>query len=121
MPVQPGFRWEKTPEEALGELGEAYASAIHQGVKAVAQRWAPEIQNWMGDNAPWTDRTGNARQSLYSEVEEVVNQMVTIIFSHGVYYGVYLELCNAGRYAIISLALDHFAPKIWADVQRMLS
>jgi len=119
--VQPGFHWEKTPEEALGELGDAYASAIHRGVKAIVDRWAPEIENWMKQNAPWTDRTGNARQTLHTEVEEVVDEMVEIIMAHGVYYGIYLELCNAGRYAIINPALDHFAPKIWQDVRRMLS
>lgn len=121
MAIQPGFHWEKPPEEALDELGDAYAAAIHEGIKAVAQRWAPEIENWMQQNAPWTDRTGNARQSLYTEVEEVAGQMVRIILSHGVYYGIFLELKNAGRYAIVNPALDHFAPKIWADVRRMLS
>lgn len=116
-----GFHWEVPPEQAFGELGEAYVSAIHQGIQAIAQRWAPEIENWMKQNAPWTDRTGNARQTLYTETSEVVNEMVELILSHGVYYGIFLELCNAGKYAIVGPALDHFAPKIWADVRRMLS
>jgi hypothetical protein len=101
-------------------LAEAYASALHRGVYAICQRWAPEIANWMKDEAPWTDRTGNARQTLYTEVTQVVNQMVTVILSHGVHYGIYLELCNAGRYAIINPALDEFGPKVWADVEAML-
>ena len=121
MPTPAGFRWETPPEEAFPELAEAYVNAIHEGVKAIAQRWAPEIENWMQENAPWTDRTGNARQSLYTEVEDVTGKMVQIILSHGVYYGIFLELKNAGRYAIVNPALDHFAPKIWADVKRMLS
>lgn len=121
MATPAGFHWEVPPEEAFPELVAAYANAIHVGVKAIAQRWAPEIENWMQKNAPWTDRTGNARQSLYSAVEEQVNIMVNVLLSHGVYYGKYLELNNAGRYAIVNPALDHFAPKIWADVKRMLS
>ncbi len=121
MAVQTGFHWDVPPSTAFPELAEAYATALHRGVYAIAQRWQPEINNWMKENAPWTDRTGNARQTLYTEVQDVVNEMVTIIMSHGVNYGIYLELKNAGRFAIVNPALDHFAPKIWADVKRMLA
>jgi hypothetical protein len=116
-----GFRWEVSPEQAFPALAEAYVAAIHQGVVAIVQRWAPEIENWMKRNASWTDRTGNARQTLHTEIEQVVNQMVELTLAHGVRYGIYLELRNAGRYAVINPALDHFAPKVWADVRRMLS
>ena len=119
--MESGFYWTVPPEQAFPELADAYISAIHRGVMAIAQRRAPEIENWMKDNAPWTDRTANARQTLYTEVTDVTNQMVSLTLSHGVYYGIFLEVNNAGRYAIINPALDHFAPLIWADVQRMLS
>ena len=119
--MQSGFQWKVSPEKAFPELADAYISAIHRGVRAIAQRRAPEIENWMKDHAPWTDRTGNARQTLWTEVTDVTNQMVTIMLSHGVFYGEFLELCNAGRFSIVSPALDHFAPIIWGDVQRMLS
>lgn len=116
-----GIRWDNPPDKAWGELADAYQAAIQKGVKAIAQKWQPEIENWMKLNASWTDRTGNARQSLYTEVETQAKEMVTIILSHGVEYGIYLELKNAGRYAIIGPALDEFAPKVWADVVALLS
>jgi hypothetical protein len=116
-----GFRWDVPPEQAFPEMAQAYMSAIHMGVFSIIQRWAPEIENWMKQNAPWTDRTGNARQTLHTEIDDVVNTMVKLTLAHGVNYGIFLELCNAGRYAIVNPALDHFAPKIWSDVQRMLS
>ena len=112
--------WQKEPEQAFVELADAYATAIHRGVFAICQRWAPEIANWMKANAPWTDRTAAARVSLYTEVNQVVNTMVELVMSHGVEYGIYLEVRFASRYSIITPALDHFAPKIWADVARML-
>lgn len=118
--TRPGIVWNIPPEQAWGDLAEAYVSALHRGVLAIAQRWAPEVENWMKDNAPWTDRTGNARQSLYTAVRQVANQMVEVILSHGMDYGIYLELRHQGRYAIINPALDYFAPRIWADVQAML-
>ena len=119
--VQTGFQWIRPPEQAFSELTEAYVAAIHRGVLAIAKGYAPEIENWMKSNAPWTDRTGNARQSLYTEVNQVVSSMVELVLSHGVSYGVYLELCNAGRYAIIDPAIDHFAPILWSEVVGMLS
>lgn len=119
--MQTGFHWEQPPEKAMSELTEAYVAAIHRGVLAIAKRYAPEIENWMKGGAPWTDRTGNARQTLYTEVNQVVQSMVELILSHGVEYGVYLELNNAGKYAIIDPAIDHFAPRLWSEVVRMLS
>lgn len=51
-------------------------------------------------NAPWTDRTGNARRSISSETEASVNKIETYL-SIGVFYGKYLELSNGGKYAIV--------------------
>ncbi len=116
-----GYTWIVAPEQAFGELAVAYSKAIHRGVLAIAQMRAPEIENWMKENAPWTDRTGNARQGLYTEVQDVVQQMVLIILSHGVDYGLFLEVSNGGRYAIVNPAIGHWGPIIWTDVKRMLS
>ena len=116
-----GFRWTVPPERAFNELATAYIAAIHGGVAAIANKWAPPIENWMKDNAPWTDRTANARQGLHTDVQNVINLMVRIVLYHGVDYGIYLELKNAGRFAIVNPAIDYFAPRIWADVRRMLS
>lgn len=114
------LEWSVTPERAFGDLTKAHIAAIRRGVRAIAQRRAPEIEAWMKQNAPWTDRTGNARQTLFAEVEDVGLDMVAIIFGHGVEYGVWLEIAHAGQYAVLAPALDYFGPIIWADVQAML-
>lgn len=116
-----GIEWKEPPGEVFDRGTAAYGTALHQYVVAVAHRWTPEIENWMKENAPWTDRTGNARQGLYSDVTQIVNQAVIIILGHGVEYGVFLELSNASRYAVVMPALDRFLPKIWADVRRGLA
>ena len=115
-----GIVWDVEPDEMLAKLTQEYTSAIHRGAFLICQRYAPEIESWMKANAPWTDRTGNARQTLNTEVEQVVNQMVSLAFSHGVDYGVYLELDYGGRFAIIGPAMDHFVSKIWNDVQELM-
>ena len=118
-----GIRWDNPPDKAWGELAEAYQAAIQKGVKAIALRWAPEIENWMKDNASWTDRTGNARQSLHAGVETIAHEMVSIVLDHvpEISYAYWLEVRWAGKYAIIGPALDAFAPKVWADVVALLS
>ena len=116
-----GVTWSVTPEQAFGELTAAYIAAIRRGVRAIAQRRAPEIEAWMKQNAVWQDRTGNARQTLNTEVEQVTADMVHIVLAHGVEYGQYLELSHGGRFSVISPALDYWSPIIWQDVQTMLS
>lgn len=123
-----GIRWTRTPTQAFDPAVAIYVEAIRNGVLAIANRYAPEIEDWMKANGSWTDRTGNARQTLSTEVEEVSLDMVRIILAHGAEYGIYLEgftpegreTQQGGRFAIIAPALDLFAPRIWADVQAML-
>lgn len=110
------FQWDVRPTEAWVQMSDSYLASIHRAVYALAQRYAPEIEAWMKQNAPWTDRTGNARQTLETEVEDVALQMVDIYLRHGMSYGEYLEHNYGGRYAIIGPALDVFAVRIWNDI-----
>lgn len=114
-----GFKWITPPDEVIPQAYEQYMAAVRQGVEAIALKWAPTIQNWMRDNASWTDRTGNARQSLHTEVTQLTNEIV-LLMAHGVDYGVHLELGFSGRYAIIGPALDEFWGPIWTDVKAMM-
>lgn len=124
-----GVRWTVTPTQAFAGAATRYADEIHRGVRAIADRYAPEIESWMKANGSWTDRTSNARQTLNTQVEEMALDMVRIILAHGMEYGVYLEgftpegreIEQGGRYAVIAPAIDTFGPRIWADVQAMLA
>jgi len=116
-----GLVWSHPPQRAFAELSASYAAAIERGIFAIAQRWAPEIESWMKSNASWIDRSSNARQGLYAKPEHFVGEMVEIIMAHGVEYGIYLELSNAGRFAIVNPGIDRFGPLVWQDVVRLLS
>src|SRR5690606_40915510 len=67
---------------------------------ALARRWSVDLEGQMRDTAPWTDRTGAARAGLFSDVRVGPDEL-SIILAHGVDYGVYLELANNGKYAIL--------------------
>lgn len=128
-----GIRWDTTPQQAWPEMADDYVQAIRAGIHGVCQKWAPRIENWMKANAPWTDRTGNARQGLYSAVEppslaQVVDT-IELIMAHAVEYGVYLEgylpdgtpMLRPSDYKIIEPALDRFGPLVWRDIQRLFA
>jgi hypothetical protein len=111
--------WDNPPSTAVPELAAAYERLLHRALYRLALSYAPQIEAWMKQNAAWTDRTSNARQTLWAEAFDFAD-IVVLAFGHGVDYGVFLELANAGRYSIIFPALDYFSPKIWADAEKIL-
>jgi hypothetical protein len=113
------FVWTVPPEQAFAALYDDYVQRLFWAVYALCLRRAPEIENWMKTNAPWTDRTGNARQTLWTDV---AGDGLTIILtlSHGMWYGWWLEVANTGRYAIVAPAVDYWAAQLMQDIQRLL-
>jgi hypothetical protein len=110
------FRWDIPPEVAFD------AGVIHglwmEVIREVAWSYAPQIETWMKRNAKWTDRTGNARQTLYTEVHEFLSE-IEIEFGQGMDYGRFLELAHQGRFSVLTPALTHFAPRIYAHLRRI--
>ena len=80
-------------------LGE---EAIPQGILAGLHRAAEAAEAFMKANAPWTDRTGQARAGLHAEVIASDNTFV-LSMGHGqnVEYGIWLETRFNGRFAIV--------------------
>jgi len=91
--------WRGVPQMSANCL--TYADRVRAAVRAVADYFAPVMERYAKQNAPWTDRTSNARQSLYTMVEELSQDAVVLYLSHGVNYGVFLEVRWNGRYATI--------------------
>lgn len=113
MPSTSGIRWTRPPSE-LATAVERYGERVLQAVAAVAQYTATAMQNDAKANAAWTDRTGNARTGIFGTSEaDFAAKVVTIYLSHGalIDYGVYLELANSGRYAVIMRTMQaHYEP-----------
>ena len=59
-----------------------------------------ELESYMKENAPWHDRTGNARRGLSADVSENINA-IRIELSHSVDYGIFLEYAMEERFAIL--------------------
>lgn len=63
-------------------------------------------------SAPWTDRTGNARNSIGGYTDDSDKKHPTGILSIGMFYGVFLELKNAGKYRIVWPTLEIAAQRL---------
>jgi hypothetical protein len=113
------IKWDNPPSTAVPQMVETYQARLHRALFILAVSYAPRIEAWMKENAVWTDRTSNARQTLWSEAFDFAD-VVVLAFGHGVSYGQFLEWANQGRYAIITPALDYFAPKVWQDAKGLI-
>ncbi len=106
--AQAGIRW-TTPPSELATAVERYGDRVLTAVAAVAQRVASEMQNQAKADAPWTDRTGNARTGIFGTSEaDFGAHVVTIYLSHGatIDYGIWLELAHSGNYAVIMRTME---------------
>lgn len=84
-----------------------------------AQRSAPDVENYMKDNAPWHDITGNARNGLTARAFQEGTD-VGIDLAHSVSYGIYLEARWSGRFAIIQPTIDAMGPVVMRRFERLL-
>lgn len=117
-----GIIWETSPEAVFPRGVEEWLQSINEAVYQLMLFRAPQIEFWLKMNAPWQDKTGNARQSLYAAVHRTLLE-ITVIMAYGaaIDYSVYLEFSNAGRYSILSPALDYWIPILWNDVKALLA
>lgn len=110
------FRWIVPPTAVFPQMAAQYTQAIFQASANLAEQKAQEMEAWAKQNAPWQDRTGAARAGLHATAEGT-----TITLAHGVPYGIWLEVANGGRYAIIAQAIDQFGASYMGDLQRMVA
>lgn len=98
------FLIEDTLTAALGEA----ESQVMAEVEAHALELAQQILDYAQTNAPWEDRTGDARRLLDVDVSQD-SEAIIIQLYHQVDYGLWLEVIQSGRFAIIMPTLQRFA------------
>jgi len=118
--------WTVSPDIAFPAMYDAQTRQIYSAIYTLARHRQPQITNWLKRNAFWTDRTGNARAGLATDVIAELTR-ITLLLTIGRHpnggtlsYGSILELGHGGRYAIIAPAIDHWAPILLEDIRRLL-
>lgn len=88
---------------------------------AYADTAALKLQNHAKVNAPWTDRTGMARRQLAAGVEDHTGRnLIRIYLAQGVNYGIWLELANEKRFAIIQPTINLKSGEVMRGLQNLM-
>lgn len=80
-------------------------------VATTMEYYATVAEGEMRHNAPWTDRTTNARNGLSAVAQHVPFRRHTIILFHRVKYGIWLEVRFGGKNAILMPTALKVGPK----------
>lgn len=90
------------------------------GIRIYCETAAKKLEGSAKQRAPWTDRTGQARQRLTAFVTQIQPGICTITLAHGVDYGVYLELAHEKKYATIMPSIIREAPAIMSGFKVLI-
>lgn len=80
---------------------------------------AKDMEAYAKTNRPWTDQTGDARNRLHGDSQNLGSK-VRCSISHGVDYGIYLELCNEGKYAILEETVENIGDKALKKLEKIM-
>jgi hypothetical protein len=93
---------------------------IRRAMFGVCKYWDGRVETHMKTRAPWTDRTTNARNGLAAEAVKLSRSRFAIILTHAVEYGIFLEVKNNGKYAIIMPTIKVYAPKVMKTLTNIM-
>lgn len=85
---------------------------IDAAVDIVFDSYEARAETWMRENAPWTDRTGNARNGLQAKHESEPMVEHRLVMYHTMPYGYWLEVRWSGKYAIVGPTMFHISPEL---------
>ncbi len=100
----PEFEWDMNIENLKNGIV-AVDKKAQAAVEMYAKNQAKRLESYAKKDAPWTDRTGMARKSL-NAITSKTNTGIRITLAHGVDYGIWLELANEKRFAIIKPTIE---------------
>lgn len=100
--------------------GKHFDRKVENAIRGVMRYWDGPAEKYMKTRAPWTDRTGNARNGLAAEYFTRGKGNHGILMRHSMSYGIYLETRNSGRYAIIMPTVRYIGPKVLKTLTKLL-
>lgn len=111
------FKFDASALEKM--LDSAMNVKAQAAIRAYAETTATKLESYMKSNRPWTDRTGMAKARLSGSVQKVPNGY-KIVLSHGVDYGIWLEMANEKRYAIIQPTINSQSSGVLEGFENLL-
>lgn len=115
------FSWDTSKFKSVKHMEEKLQRALY----GVCKYYDGPVERYMKHNAPWTDRTTNARNGLTATAQKsghtILGSTFAIILSHSVTYGIYLEdrRYKSARPIIIP-TIHVYGPKVIATLTKIL-
>jgi hypothetical protein len=110
--------WSTSPSDLADNL-DKWGEKVLQASKDAMNILAPRLVESAQSNAPWNDITGDARAGL-SQTTILSDESVSVTLYHSVYYGIFLEVCNGGKYRIIVPTIIEIGPLYWSILRGLL-
>lgn len=98
--AQKSFKWKN---ETLFKNVKGFEERADRVITAAFDYQATRSETFMKKNAPWKDDTSNARNGLFTATKHEGSKHF-LLLSHGVEYGIWLELIQSGKYGIVKKA-----------------
>lgn len=115
MASRSGIRWD---DRTLIASLRTFNARADRAITAATAYHATQAVAYARRNAPWTDRTTNARNGLFATAQRDY-PVYRITIGHSVPYGIWLEVRWSGRFAIIRPTVDHEGPELMKTVSLM--
>jgi len=106
-------------EDTLTGGLKSFPAWYQAAVGVVVDRQAGKAETYMRQNAPWTDQTSNARNGLRAFAGHT-KRTHSLTLSHGVPYGISLEVRHSGRYSIIVPSLKVQGDQIMSTLKKLM-
>lgn len=116
--VTASFEWQTPPSVMVGKLKE-WKKALIEAIFQLGRFFAARMESSAKKNARWTDRTTNARSGLTGKAFKLATGVVIYLF-HKMEYGIWLEIANSGKYAIILETLEAHYAEIMTSLRKLV-
>jgi hypothetical protein len=121
MARRSGFSWD---EDTFTVRLRRYDREVDEMIGQVIDFQATRAEAYAKTNAPWSDRTTNARNGLFARGAHTYGRWPrksshTVVLAHTVPYGVWLEVRWNGRYSIIEPTLRVIGRDTMSMVQQV--
>lgn len=91
---------------------------LREAAASASEEIAALLEAYAKTNAPFTDQTGNLRQSISGSAQQTAKDVYTIILAAGMNYGMFVELLHEQKYAFLWPAVSENTARIqqiWAE------
>lgn len=111
-----GFAWAWEGIDGVMHIPDLFGAALLEATRQACDEIAVEMQEYAKANAPWEDRTTDAREGLKTVVV-VSGDSYSVFLGYSVPYGIYLETANGGVFAVVRPTVEYFAPLLAGRVR----